>query len=243
MLLSFKKMAIIFSVATMLANQKSSCTCVPERFSKGDVSMFKILLAMIAMASIGLSSPLTQKQAQTLELVYEIARKYPDKTGETFEKTVMAICLTETSASVHRIGDLGKNPNVFTASLGIMQVRLETARFIAKKLHREDVLAMDDTVLVQKLLSDDIFNATIAIQYFVWLRNHTGSYFRAVSRYNGGNKNTAYYNRVMRNMRNVERWLGAPAEGGEYVFFGEAKKAGESPRFEKNIQKTSRSSR
>jgi len=45
------------------------------------------------------------EQIDTLALVKDIALRYPDKSGETFAKTAMAICLTETSAGVFKVGD------------------------------------------------------------------------------------------------------------------------------------------
>lgn len=130
---------------------------------------------------------------------------HKNKKGETFENTAMAISLTETQAGMMKVGDVGKSPNIFHSSLGIMQVRLQTARFIAKKLKLNDVLSLSDIDLVNKLLSDDEFNITIAIKYFVWLSDHTKTYFQAISRYNGGNVNYKYFNRVMKNMKKLKQ--------------------------------------
>ena len=154
------------------------------------------LTAQCATASI-----IKPSQVQTLEMVKEIASNYPNKQGETFEKTAMAICLTETSAGVFKIGDIGKDPNIFNASLGIMQVRLQTARFIADKLNLREIQEMSDVKLVNRLLGDDRFNVEVAVQFLVWLNDYTKDYFRTVSRYNGGNNNHPYYQRVMANMK------------------------------------------
>lgn len=144
----------------------------------------------------------TDKQLETLKLVRDVALLYPNNVGETFENTAMAICLTETSAGVFKVGDIGKDPNIFNASLGIMQVRLETAKFLAHKLNWKKVINMSDVKLVNKLLGDDKFNATVAVKFIVWLNNYTKHhYFRTVSRYNGGNYNHPYYGRVMKNMQ------------------------------------------
>jgi hypothetical protein len=145
------------------------------------------------------------EQIDTLALVKEIALRYPDKSGETFAKTAMAICLTETSAGVFKVGDIGKDPNIFKASLGVMQVRLQTARFIAEKLDLKEIKAMNDVKLVNKLLGDDRFNIEVAVQFLVWLSDYTQhDYFRTVSRYNGGNVNHPYYGRVMNNMKLID---------------------------------------
>lgn len=146
------------------------------------------------------SASLSDKQIETLKMVREVALAYPNNLGETFENTAAAICLTETSAGIFKVGDIGKDPNIFNASLGIMQVRLETARFLAQKLEWNEVLEMSDVKLVNKLLGDDRFNATVAVRFIVWLNEYTShDYFRTVSRYNGGNYNYPYYYRVMRN--------------------------------------------
>lgn len=146
------------------------------------------------------ASVFSDKQIDTLKMVREVALHYPNSKGETFENTATAICLTETSAGIFKVGDIGKNPNIFKASLGIMQVRLETARFLAAQLNWTKILEMSDVRLVNKLLGDDEFNATVAVKFIVWLNEYTQyNYFRTVSRYNGGNYNHPYYQRVMRN--------------------------------------------
>ena len=154
------------------------------------------------------SSVFSPKQEKILKMVRSIALQYPNATGETFENTAMAICLTETSAGVFKVGDIGKDPNIFNASLGIMQVRLETAKFLAKKLNWTEVLEMSDVKLVNKLLGDDEFNVRVAVRFIVWLNDYTNhNYFRTVSRYNGGNYNRPYYYRVMKNMDLIKREL------------------------------------
>ena len=164
-----------------------------------------IILILILLNFSVFAKELSKKQIETLKTVKEVALKYPNKHGETFEKTAMAICLSETSAGAMKIGDIGKNPNIFKASLGIMQVRLQTARFIAKTLDLKDVKNMSDIKLVNRLLSDDRFNIRIAVQFLVWLNDQTSSYFRTVSRYNGGNHNKKYYYKVMKNMQLVKK--------------------------------------
>ncbi len=166
--------------------------------------MKKIVVALFTciFATCVWAEHLQKSQIEKLKLVKKVALKYPNKKGETFERTAMSICLTETSAGKSlKIGDVGKKPNIFKSSLGIMQVRLATARFIAKKLNLKEVLDLSDAKLVNKLLSDDEFNATIAVRYLVWLNNRTDNYFRTISRYNGGNVNRPYYSRVMKNMK------------------------------------------
>jgi len=171
------------------------------------LSFFLKSIILFGLLTSSLSAVVfSDRQNKTLKMVRDIALNYPNSKGETFENTAMAICLTETSAGLFKVGDIGKDPNIFNASLGIMQVRLETAKFIAKKLNWTEVLEMSDVKLVNKLLADDEFNATIGIKFIVWLNNYTKqNYFRTVSRYNGGNYNHPYYNRVMKNMQLIKK--------------------------------------
>ncbi|MDX1809987.1 MAG: hypothetical protein R3331_10640 [Sulfurospirillaceae bacterium] len=173
---------------------------------KSNFSLFlrSFIIILIFSTSNLVASKLSLQQIETLKIVKDIAKQYPNKSGETFEYTAMAICLSETSAGVFKIGDIGKDPNIFKASLGIMQVRLETARFISEKLNLTEIQNMSDVVLVNRLLSDDKFNIYVAVQYLVWLNDFTKNYFRTVSRYNGGNYNHPYYNKVIRNMRIIQ---------------------------------------
>ncbi len=169
----------------------------------------KILIYMvfIALSCTNIfASTLKPYQLKNLKIVKEVALKYPNKEGKTLEHTAMSICLTETNAGRMKIGDIKKkNPNILKSSLGIMQVRLQTAKFIAKKLKMKEVLELSDVELMNKLLSDNKFNAKIAIRYLVWLSNRTKNHFTAVSRYNGGNVNYPYYNRVMKNMKTIKK--------------------------------------
>lgn len=168
-------------------------------------TFFISILTMMFFASVAQGTKLKSEQIERLQMVKEIALQYPNKKGETFEHTAMSICLTETYAGRVKIGDLKKNSDVFSASLGIMQVRLQTARFIGKKLKIDEINDLSDVQLVNKLLGDDAFNAMVAIRYLVWLSDHTQDYFTTVSRYNGGNINHPYFNRVMKNIKKVKQ--------------------------------------
>ncbi len=169
-------------------------------------SFLRSVIIIGLFLNIATADVFSPKQLETLKMVREVALMYPNSKGETFENTAMAICLTETSAGIFKVGDIGKDPNIFNASLGIMQVRLQTARFLAEKLQWQEVMELSDVKLVNKLLGDDRFNATVAVRFIVWLNDYTEQhYFRTVSRYNGGNYNHPYYQRVMRNMDLIKR--------------------------------------
>ncbi len=147
------------------------------------------------------------RQKLILKTVKNVALFYPDKKGRTFEHTAMAICMTETSGGKINIGDtkLLKN-GLKQASYGIMQVRLKTARFMAKKFRLLDVDNMSDVQLIDKLMNNTLFNARIGIMYIVWCSNTSNSYFETVSRYNGGKVNHPYFNRVQKNMKMIKKY-------------------------------------
>lgn len=152
------------------------------------------------------ATTLSQTQIKNLNLVKEVAKTLPNKKGETFENTAMAICLVETNCGLHKIGDLKKDhADIKKASLGIMQVRLQTAKFVAQKRNLPDVLSLSDNELVNKLLNDDKFNVKVAINYIIYINDRTENYFQTISRYNGGSKNYPYVSRVMKRLKFVKK--------------------------------------
>ncbi len=167
----------------------------------------RTLFIILSLSLLLEARSLDLKQILTLKSVKNVALSYPNKRGETFEKTAMAICMTETGCGKENFGDkqLLKS-GIKKASYGVMQVRLETARFVAKVHHLFEVKMMSDVELIEKMMHDTLFNAKIAVLYLVWLSDHTSSYFEMVSRYNGGKVNYPYYNRVQKNMRYLSKF-------------------------------------
>ncbi len=142
------------------------------------------------------------KQKLILKTVKNVASHYPDNKGQTFEDTAMAICMTETSGGKLNFGDAQLlKKGIKKASYGIMQVRLGTARFVAKVFKLRSVQSMSDLQLIKKMMHNNLFNAKIGVLYIVWCSNHSKSYFETVSRYNGGRVNHPYYNRVQKNLK------------------------------------------
>ena len=147
------------------------------------------------------------KQKLILKMVKNVASHYPDNKGRTFEDTAMAICMTETSGGKLNFGDKQLlKKGIKKASYGIMQVRLGTARFVAKAFNLRDVKNMSDLQLIKKMMHNNLFNAKIGVLYIVWCSNHSKSYFETVSRYNGGRVNHPYYNRVQKNMKLIKKY-------------------------------------
>lgn len=166
-----------------------------------------ILLILINCLFAHSISTLSQRQIEILNKVYKIAKTVPNNKGETFEKTAMAICFTETSAGLMKVGDIREDANIFNASLGVMQMRIETVKHMGKRLNIKEITSKDDVQLVNSLLADNDFNIRMAVTFIVWMNNRFGqNYFKTISRYNGGNRNWTYYRKVMKNMRLIKKW-------------------------------------
>ncbi len=165
-------------------------------------------LIMIAILPIMIEAKaLDMKQILTLKTVKNIALQYPNKEGKTFEKTMMAICMAETSAGKVKYGDKQLlKKGLKKGSYGVMQVRLETARFVAKAFHLLDIRLMSDVGLIKKLMHESAFNAKIATLYIVWLSEHSQSYFEMVSRYNGGKANQPYFQKIQKYVNYLKRY-------------------------------------
>lgn len=164
--------------------------------------MIKRLFSLIMIVTLPImieARALDIKQILTLKTVKNVALNYPNKHGKTFEETMMAICMAETSGGKINYGDKQLlKKGIKRASYGIMQVQLATARFVAKKFNLLDVKLMDDITLIKKMMHESTFNVKIATLYVVWLSENSKSYFEMVSRYNGGKVNHPYYHKVQK---------------------------------------------
>ena len=165
------------------------------------------LIMIVLLPIIIEAKALDMKQILTLKTVKNIALQYPNKEGKTFEKTMMAICMAETSAGKVKYGDKQLlKKGLKKGSYGVMQVRLETARFVAKAFHLLDIRLMSDVGLIKKLMHESAFNAKIATLYIVWLSEHSQSYFEMVSRYNGGKANQPYFQKIQKYVNYLKRY-------------------------------------
>jgi len=162
---------------------------------------------MLLLFGISFAKSLDLKQLLMLKTVKNIAKSYPDKRGRTFEKSAMAICMVESGCGKTNFGDkhLLKR-GIKKASYGIMQVRLQTARFVSKVYSLYDVKMMSDATLIDRLMNDDRFSVKLAVLYLVWLSDHSNSYFEMISRYNGGKVNYPYFNKVKRELKYLSRY-------------------------------------
>jgi hypothetical protein len=169
------------------------------------LKLFLLLSLLFTLSLFGASNDVSNEQIKVLNTVREIAKTIPDAKGQTYEDTMSAICLTESSAGKNLIGDFHKNVPLTKASLGVMQVQVQTARHVASQVKElKWILSLSNSQLADRLLSDTEFSARIATHYFVMLKNSRGDYMHSVSGYNGGMVNRPYYQRVMQNFEDVK---------------------------------------
>ena len=167
----------------------------------------RVALLVAVLSVVLCAKGLDFRQILTLKTVKNIALQYPNKRGETLEDTAMAVCLAETNGGKVNWGDKQLlRRGIKKASYGIMQVRLATARFVARRYNLVDVRFMSDTQLITRMMNDPLFNARIAVLYLVYLSDTSKSYFEAVSRYNGGRVNHPYYNKIQRCLKIIRRY-------------------------------------
>ncbi|MDD4855109.1 MAG: transglycosylase SLT domain-containing protein [Sulfuricurvum sp.] len=159
-----------------------------------------LVLFVCASLADNTSNQMSPKQLNVLQTVRDVAKSIPDKHGKTYENTLSAICITESSAGKNTIGDFHNKKSITKASLGPMQVRVSTARHVSQNIKNLSWLnKLSDIQLAARLLGDTRLSAKVAAYYVVLLHNQRNSPFNAVSGYNGGMNNPTYYNKVMKN--------------------------------------------
>ncbi len=163
---------------------------------------------MLLFALSLLADAMTPKQLHVLQTVRDVAKSIPDKHGNTYENTVSAICLTESSAGKNTIGDFKRKKSFTKASLGPMQIQVATARHVSQNVKKlRWINNLSDVQLAGRLLGDIKLSAKIATHYVILLQEKRLDHFYAISGYNGGFHNRPYYNRVMKNMEVVNRLI------------------------------------
>lgn len=169
---------------------------------------FISLMLLFCLSLLG--DAMTPKQLHVLQTVRNVAKSIPDKNGNTYENTVSAICLTESSAGKNTIGDFKHKKSFTKASLGPMQIQVATARHVSQQVKKLRWLnTLSDVQLAGRLLGDIQLSAKIATHYVILLQEKRLDHFYAISGYNGGFVNRPYYNRVMKNMEVVNRLVSA----------------------------------
>lgn len=148
----------------------------------------------------------SDEQYRLLKIAFNVGKNIHAKNGMSFEKALSSIVLTETTSGKYIIGDSfdkdRSRRHLLKNSLGPFQIRLSTVRVISRKIPSLKYLQdKSDWYIMNKLLNDYVFGAVIAGNYLKYNYERTGNdYFKCISRYNGGNKNITYYNKVMNNM-------------------------------------------
>lgn len=170
--------------------------------------MFKYILVLNILLLTSINAlPVSKKQFDTYKEVVYISSKYKDNEGYIYPSVMASICLTESSLGKHIIGDLAKNdPDITKGSLGIMQVRVDTAKFVGTISKEFSFISkMSDLEIAKKLLSDNTFNIGVATTYFIYNKNRHKTIFRAISTYNGGLKNMRYVKAVFNNLKLIKK--------------------------------------
>lgn len=173
---------------------------------------FLLLIITMTLSLLGsdIVHKMTPKQLHVLQAVRDVAKSIPDKNGKTYENDLSAICLTESSAGDHIIGDYRHKKSFTKASLGPMQIQVATARHISQNVKKLRWLnTLSDVQLAGRLLGDIKLSAKIATYYVILLHENRTDHFYAISGYNGGFTNRPYYDRVMKNQEIVNRLVSA----------------------------------
>lgn len=169
--------------------------------------MKRILITFLLLVNV--AHALSEDQIQNLQVAYSMGKLVKAKDGVTFEKTMAAIMMVESSAGVNIIGDDrnkdGSKKPLIKSSLGPMQMKISTVRFISKitpSLQWVNTLN-NKTITIQILNNPRL--ACLLAGYYIQMnynnaltRKMSNPYFRTVSRYNGGWHNKTYYNKVIK---------------------------------------------
>ena len=98
---------------------------------------FLLLLSLIFTFSLfAAANDVSKEQLQVLNSLRKVAKTIASAKGETYEDTMSAICLTESSAGQNLIGDFHKNIALTKASFGIMQIQVQTVRYVASNVKK-----------------------------------------------------------------------------------------------------------
>jgi hypothetical protein len=168
----------------------------------------KLLLLLSLIFSFSLfaaENDISDDQIKVLNTVRNIAKTIPDAKGKTYEDTISAICLTESSAGQNLIGDFHKNVPLTKASLGVMQIQVQTVRYVASQVKKLNwIHSLNDSQIANRLLTDSEFSARIATHYFILLRHSRKNYMSSISGYNGGMTNTPYFEKVTKSLEDIK---------------------------------------
>ena len=174
----------------------------------------KYLILLLFTISLS-ATTLTKSQLEILTTIKAIAQHFKARDGMTFTKALSAIALTESSLGLQIVGDQEKNKPVSTASLGVFQIRLTTAKYIIRKnpilTCQFGHLLHQDKILTTFLLTKTEFSTLLAGFYLVMnyeiarAKGLSNPWYRAISKHNGGWHNYKYYSKVLKNLHLLEK--------------------------------------
>ena len=151
------------------------------------------------------SLKLTEQDLTNLQHIQEIALQYPTDDNTTFEHTLLAIFLTETTLGRSSEKQMNKKPG-HNRSVGYFQIKPKSAKEIITKQNLTQYQDLTLQQIKQKLITDFDFQVTIATNHLVYHYNralqeftHLNPTRAAISKYNGGWHNPNYINRVRQN--------------------------------------------
>ena len=178
----------------------------------------KILLSVLLILTTLPLYSLNTLQINNLKTVYNLGKKIKASNGFSFENTLCAIMLQESSAGLELIGDKYKNgklKSLYDSSLGIFQIKLNTAKevIIKDKFMNKNFkhLLKNDKALVNMLLVSVQFSTLIAstylkINYEIALkRRYKNPWKSTISRYNGGWNNTKYKSKIFKRLKYLKK--------------------------------------
>jgi soluble lytic murein transglycosylase-like protein len=134
------------------------------------------------------------------EITLDDAIRYVAKKYHVDQKLIKAIVFVESRNGKFLVGD--RNKHWKYQSYGVMQIRLDTARFVGKRYKLQWLNDMSDERLRDVLISDYVTNVMIGALYLKYLMAMVqGDIIKAVRAYNRGlagkTNNDAYVAKVM----------------------------------------------
>lgn len=152
-----------------------------DKFMKKLFYTIPVIFCMLTFASS--SEALTTRQKKLLNAAYAIGSEF------SHSETLQAILLIESYAGKYRLGD-------GNTSFGVMQVKLNTAKYILKKYMKSEVVS-DNFSVVKLLIENDMACIRVGGSYLKHLyKEFQGEEFRwskAVLAYNVGPEKVKQY--------------------------------------------------
>lgn len=121
-----------------------------------------------------------------------------------FGDTLQHIAFIESTYGKRKSSKKNKSKNKLSNSLGTFQIKPSTAVEVIQKAELEQYKYLSNTQIIHKLKNDDNFSAIIAgnylrLNYEIGINRKIKNPYRfAISRYNGGNHNKMYIEKIIK---------------------------------------------